>query len=81
LNRNAVRYHGVWVVFSHWFAATMFGIAPLVWIAIYWRGRQRAASGLCVGCGYDLRATPGRCPECGTVQAKAKNPIKTGPAR
>ncbi|HET6248823.1 MAG TPA: hypothetical protein VFE47_14090 [Tepidisphaeraceae bacterium] len=52
----------------------MFLSQGMIWTILgtqwYWgwqnrRQRRRKARGLCVACGYDLRATPRRCPECG----------------
>jgi hypothetical protein len=53
--------------------ACAFAILPVV----RWRRRllprHRYRTGVCSGCGYDLRATPDRCPECGRIPPKVKS--------
>jgi hypothetical protein len=48
-----------------WFPALLFVILPLIRLRSLLRTRRRNRAGLCPTCGYDLRATPDRCPECG----------------
>lgn len=53
----------------HWAAALSFAILPTLTFSQAIRCRRRSARGRCPSCGYDLRATPDRCPECGTIPA------------
>jgi hypothetical protein len=50
-----------------WFLLVILSIVPARWIQRRVRAKQQASSTMCQSCGYDLRATPGRCPECGAV--------------
>jgi hypothetical protein len=50
-----------------WFAALMTGFLPARGFLHWRRSRRLKASGRCLHCGYDLRASPHRCPECGMV--------------
>jgi len=52
--------------FPHWLLSAATSALPAAWLTITRRSHKRP-SGTCPVCGYDLRATPNRCPECGTV--------------
>jgi hypothetical protein len=63
--RYGVNYKVIAIPFAYPFV--LLAILPVTYL--YYRRRTlcRLKSGRCLSCGYDLRGTPVRCPECGAV--------------
>jgi hypothetical protein len=67
--RNGSVYGAVRAQVPAWLPALLFAVPPAV--AARRILKRRPQAGVCVNCGYDLRATPDRCPECGTTTPAA----------
>jgi hypothetical protein len=59
------------VVVQSWWVALLLAFPLVCRVSLVLRrrmaGRSRRLRGLCPACGYDVRASPSRCPECGAV--------------
>ena len=68
VERRWGRTRGVDVEVSHWLLACATGLLPSFRAVLLFVRRRRRPDGHCRACGYDLRATPQRCPECGATR-------------
>ncbi|MFM9977710.1 MAG: hypothetical protein ACKVOP_06660, partial [Sphingomonadaceae bacterium] len=64
-----------WISFPHWLLLLALSAYPLLRGWCWMRAQRRRAGNLCPVCGYDLRATPERCPECGRVRIESVSTI------
>jgi hypothetical protein len=62
--------HMWFITVPYGFFVGLFLLAPAGCLASRFRRHRRSESARCRACGYDLRATPGRCPECGTMNSE-----------
>ena len=67
-SRNS-EYEHVSVVLSLWLVTVLTALLPLIWLAHRIVISRGIAPNKCRFCGYDLRMTQDRCPECGTICA------------
>src|SRR5688500_17904342 len=59
------------LVIPYWSLALILSIVPVVALVRDRRRRWQRRNRRCLQCGYDLRATSDRCPECGTAIPRA----------
>ena len=65
------RYSPNVIVLPFWLPVGILAVLALRISYRSYRVRKRRLTGMCTKCGYDLRASPGECPECGGVPSAA----------
>jgi hypothetical protein len=56
-----------YITVPYWSIVIALAPLPIVWMRHRWHAARAKQEGKCSKCGYDLRASPERCPECGVV--------------
>ena len=67
-------YWGIIILIPYWAVLPSCLIIPSLWLARRQRDLRRGREHLCPACGYDLRGTPDRCPECGATPNAVLSP-------
>ena len=65
---------------SLWEMTFAYAMLPLIWLALHiyrWRRTKTDPAAIkCGACGYDMRATPDRCPECGSLRGNSATKVR-----
>jgi hypothetical protein len=62
----------------YWFITGLISLPPGLFLGRRLKRGRRRRRGLCQSCGYDLRATNNRCPECGIAKPAVDAPVASG---
>jgi len=64
-----------YIMFPYWLLCPLFAATPLFYYRRYRQCHRQRRFGLCPTCGYDLRASKEKCPECGSpIPPTARHP-------